>query len=160
MESGHAKITVAAVAHCEGRFLFIEEIIRGERVITQPTGRWETDETLLETAVRETFEESGHRFTPQQVGGVYFWQHPVRSTPVLRINFIGEAHLVDAPVTLDAGIERYVWLTRDELLASPIPQRNPMVLRTVDDFLAGKRYPLDLIQHAQQDWLSGLMPAA
>lgn len=160
MESANAKITVATVAHCDGRFLFIEETIRDQLVITQPSGRWEHDETLIDTAVRETFEESGHHFTPQAVGGVYFWQHPVRSTPVMRINFIGEARLSHEPYELDEGIERFLWLTRDELNARGTPHRNPMVLRTVDDFLAGKSYPLDLIQHASGDWLSGLLPAA
>ncbi|MEL6239455.1 MAG: NUDIX domain-containing protein [Pseudomonadota bacterium] len=160
MESANAKITVATVAYCDGRFLFIEEIIRDQLVITQPSGRWELDETLIDTAVRETFEESGHRFTPQAVGGVYFWQHPVRSTPVVRINFIGEAHLSHEPYELDHGIQRFLWLTRDELIGRSTPHRNPMVLRTVDDFLAGKSYPLDLIHHAQSDWLAGIVPAA
>lgn len=160
MQDAQAKITVAAVAHCDGRFLFIEERIRGSRVITQPSGRWEVDETLLDTVVRETFEESGHRFTPQAVGGVYFWQHPRRATPVMRVNFIGEAHLSREPYTLDEGIECFRWLTRAELLATETPHRNPMVIRTVDDYLAGKRYPLELIHHAQRDWLGALAPAA
>ncbi|MFK7888615.1 MAG: NUDIX domain-containing protein [Gammaproteobacteria bacterium] len=160
MNEGQAKITVAAVAHCEGRFLLIEERIRGERVITQPSGRWEVDETLVDTVIRETFEESGHRFTPRAVGGVYFWQHPRRAAPVMRINFIGDAHLCAEPYTLDEGIERYLWLTRAELLASDTPHRNPMVIRTVDDFLAGKEHSLDLAHHAQRDWLGALAPAA
>jgi 8-oxo-dGTP pyrophosphatase MutT (NUDIX family) len=160
MDNGQAKITVAAVAHCEGRFLLIEEVIHGRRVVTQPSGRWEVDETLIDTVIRETFEESGHHFTPQSVGGVYFWQHPRRATPVMRINFIGEAHLSREPFTLDTGIERYLWLTRAELVASDTPHRNPMVMRTVDDYLAGKQYPLELINHAQRDWLGALAPAA
>ncbi|MEM6640950.1 MAG: NUDIX hydrolase [Pseudomonadota bacterium] len=156
MQKTNAKITVASVAHCHGRFLFIEETIRGERVVTQPTGRWESHETLVDTVVRETYEESGHRFEAEAIGGVYFWQHPRRGVTVMRVNFIGEARKDNGPVELDEGIERVAWLTRQEIVDSRVPHRNPMVLKTIDDYLAGKRYPLSLVDHAQRDWLSAM----
>jgi hypothetical protein len=36
-------------------------------------------------------------------------------------------------------------MTRDELAACPERHRSPIVLQCVDDYLAGKRAPLDLL---------------
>ena len=48
---------------------------------------------------------------------------------------------------LDAGIVRTVWLSRDEIAASRARHRSPYVLACVDDYLAGRRFPLDLVRH-------------
>ncbi len=47
---------------------------------------------------------------------------------------------------LDEGIERVLWLSRSDLLAPSTQLRSPMVLRTVDDYERGLRYPVDLFQ--------------
>ena len=46
---------------------------------------------------------------------------------------------------LDEGILRAVWMTRDELAACAQRHRSPLVLRCVDDYLAGQRAPLELV---------------
>ncbi|MFK8015343.1 MAG: NUDIX domain-containing protein [Gammaproteobacteria bacterium] len=160
MESSHARITVAAVAVRDDRFLLIEETVRGKTMITQPSGHWEPGESLHDAAVRETLEESAFAFVPEAVGGLYFWRHPVRGYPVARVNFIGQASGPVPDAELDKGVERALWLTRDELMTHPTPLRNPMVIRTIDDYLAGKRYPLELLQHVEKDWRAREQPAA
>ena len=38
------------------------------------------------------------------------------------------------------------WLTRKELIAEQARLRSPMVLRCIDDYLAGTHHPLSLLQ--------------
>ena len=140
-------ITVAAVAQLEDRFLIVEERISGQLVFNQPAGHVEEGETLLEAVVRETREETAWRFTPAHLLGVYHWRHPRTSRSTLRFAFIGTVSDHDAAQPLDRGIVRTHWLTRAELEARESRLRSPLVLRCVEDFLAGRRVPLDTIQH-------------
>jgi hypothetical protein len=48
---------------------------------------------------------------------------------------------------LDHGIVRARWLDRDQLLAAQPKHRSPLVLRCVDDYRSGARYPLELLTH-------------
>jgi hypothetical protein len=48
---------------------------------------------------------------------------------------------------LDEGIVRTWWLTRADLIERSERHRSPLVARCVEDYLAGRRYPLDLITH-------------
>ena len=63
-------ITVAAVVETGGRFLIVEELIRGRRVFNQPAGRVEAAESLLAAVVRETLEETAWHFEPEWLLGV------------------------------------------------------------------------------------------
>jgi hypothetical protein len=50
---------------------------------------------------------------------------------------------------LAALIERAVWLRPGEIRASRERHRSPLVLRCVEDYLAGRRYALDILsEHA------------
>ena len=69
-------VTVAALIEREGRFLLVEERIRGRLVFNQPAGHLEDGETLLQAVVRETLEETAWHFTPQALLGVYLWRSP------------------------------------------------------------------------------------
>ena len=63
----------------------------------------------------------------------------------LRFAYCGElgAHVEGQP--LDEGIVRTVWLTADEIRASVDRHRSPLLLRCIEDYLAGRRYPLDMV---------------
>ncbi len=144
-------MTVAAVVERDGRFLLIEEADTyegGRRVYNQPAGHWEPGETLVEACVRETLEESAHRFTPTALVGIYHWRHPSSGTDYLRLAFCGKCDGEVAGRALDPAILGTAWLTAEELRAAgPARQRSPLVLRCIEDFLAGRRYPLDLLSH-------------
>jgi 8-oxo-dGTP pyrophosphatase MutT (NUDIX family) len=140
-------VTVAAVAERDGRFLFVEERASGRVVVNQPAGHLEDGETFLEAVVRETLEETAWRFRPTAVVGVYIWRPEHQSRTFLRIAFAGELGEHDPARSLDHGILRTRWLTRDELLAPRLRLRSPLVTQCVDDYLAGVRYPLALISH-------------
>ena len=47
---------------------------------------------------------------------------------------------------LDTPIVRTLWLTPDELQASRERHRSPLVWRCVQDHLAGRQFPLALLQ--------------
>jgi 8-oxo-dGTP pyrophosphatase MutT (NUDIX family) len=138
------RVTVAAVIQRDGRFLVVEEETDDGRRINQPAGHLEPGESLAEGVARETLEETAYRFVPQALLGVYRWRHPKGLTYV-RFAFLGEAAGPEPGRALDQGIVRAVWLTADALRAERARHRSPLVLRCVEDCLAGRRYPLELI---------------
>jgi 8-oxo-dGTP pyrophosphatase MutT (NUDIX family) len=138
------KVTVAAVVHRDGRFLLVEEEIGGALRLNQPAGHLEPGESLPEGVARETLEETAYRFVPQALLGVYRWRHSSGVTYV-RFAFLGEASGPEPGRELDQGIVRAVWLTPEALRAERARHRSPLVLRCVEDCLAGRRYPLELI---------------
>ena len=139
-------VTAAAVIEREGRFLFVEEHADGRVVLNQPAGHLDPGESLAEAASRETLEETGYRFVPSHLVGIYHWQTESGTTYV-RFTFCGQATAPAGPVQLDRGIVAVHWLTRPQMLAREHELRSPTVLRCVDDYLAGNRYPLDLVRH-------------
>lgn len=140
-------VTVATVILRDGRFLFVEENVGASAVLNQPAGHWETGETLIEAARRETLEETGWDVEIGSLLGVYEYQPPDLPYAFLRFAFRAELIRHHPQRALDAGIVRALWLTPEELRCEPARHRSPMVLRCVEDFLAGKEFPLPLISH-------------
>jgi 8-oxo-dGTP pyrophosphatase MutT (NUDIX family) len=142
-------VTVAAVVEHDGRFLLVEERTADGVRLNQPAGHLDPGESLLAAAVRETLEETAHAFTPTRLIGIYLWRTPPRAhgaaTTYLRLAFGGELGARQADRALDHGIVRTLWLTRAQLAARSDEHRSPLVLRCVDDYLRGVRYPLDLL---------------
>jgi 8-oxo-dGTP pyrophosphatase MutT (NUDIX family) len=140
-------VTVATVVVRDGRLLMVEEQVRGERVINQPAGHLEPDETLLEAACRETLEETGWDVTLTAFIGAYQWKAPADGRHFLRMAFAAEPlrHHPDQP--LDDGILQALWLTPAELAAESARHRSPLVWRVVEDFLSGRRFPLQALNH-------------
>ncbi len=138
-------VTVAAVVMRDGRFLVVEERISGRLVLNQPAGHLEEHETLLEAVIRETREETAWRFAPRALVGTYLWRNPVDGRGFLRFAFHGEVDDHRAQQPLDKGIVRPLWLSPAELQAQPARLRSPLVMRCIDDFLLGKRQPLDSV---------------
>jgi 8-oxo-dGTP pyrophosphatase MutT (NUDIX family) len=141
-------VTVAAVIERDGRFLLIEEETSEGVRLNQPAGHLDPLESLEQAVVREVLEETAHDFTPTALVGMYMSRYcsKRRGTDVtyLRFTFCGTAGKeYDQP--LDDGILRTLWMTRDEIAACEERHRSPIVLRCVDDYLAGKRAPLDLM---------------
>ncbi|HEX6571953.1 MAG TPA: NUDIX hydrolase [Steroidobacteraceae bacterium] len=140
-------VTVAAVVERDGKFLFVEERAGGRVVLNQPAGHLENGETLFEAVTRETLEETGWSFVPEHVVGLYVWQPEHLARTFLRVAFRGRLEGHDPARPLDHGIVRTRWLDRDQLLAAQPKHRSPLVLRCVDDYLAGSRHPLEVLTH-------------
>lgn len=155
--------TVAAVIEHAGRFLLVEEITESGLQLNQPAGHLDHGESLAAAVAREVAEESAYRFIPEYLVGIYQWSPPNRGDlTYLRFAFGGslaaggpqpgqEVVRLGAPGAqawpLDDGIERAVWWRYEEVVASQARHRSPLLLQCVDDYRAGRRYPLELIRH-------------
>jgi 8-oxo-dGTP pyrophosphatase MutT (NUDIX family) len=137
--------TVAAVIERGGRFLFVEESIEGRRVLNQPAGHLDPGESLAQACAREVMEETAHRFVPTGLVGIYRWHYAPKDVTFLRFCFLGEVFEADPHRKLDKEIVALHWLTPAELLARRAEHRSPLVQKCVDDFLAGRRFPLEVL---------------
>lgn len=146
-------VTVAAVIERDRRFLLVEERCAGRLVLNQPAGHLEHDESLLAAVTREALEETGHRFTPTDVVGLYLWR-ATTGTTFLRVAFCGTAEPPAGPAKLDEGIVGVHWLSREQIVKRSAQLRSPTVLRCLDDYLAGHRYSLDCLTHLTPDALA------
>ena len=145
-------VTVATVVVDGGRLLMVEESVGGQLVLNQPAGHLEPDESLIDAALRETREETGWDVRVTAFVGAYQWKAPVQADGsggrhYLRFAFAAEPLSHDPERRLDEGIVRTLWLTPAELKAGHARHRSPLVWQAASDFLAGRRHPLDLLQH-------------
>lgn len=140
-------VTVATVVVRDGRLLVVEEQVRGERVLNQPAGHLEPDESLAEAALRETLEETGWEVSLTAFIGAYQWTSPRDGKHFLRMAFAAEPlrHHHERP--LDDGILQALWLTPAELAAESARHRSPLVWKVAEDFLSGRRLPLQALTH-------------
>ena len=142
------RVTVAAVVEHEGRFLLVEEQTSEGLRLNQPAGHLESGETLTDAVVRETLEETALTLVPDALVGVYM-THIDRpdghAATYLRFTFCGRHLAPSEPRALDQGIVRTLWLTPDELHQCRARHRTPLVMRSVEDYLAGRRFPLDFV---------------
>ena len=137
--------TVASIIERNNRFLMVEERIHGHNVYNQPAGHLDPGESLLDAAIRETKEETAWDFRPEYISGIYRWDQPDTGRCFLRFSFVGSCDNHDPEQALDDGIIQAIWLSREELASQPEKLRSPMVLTCIDDYLAGKKYPLELL---------------
>jgi ADP-ribose pyrophosphatase YjhB (NUDIX family) len=146
-------VTVAAIIEktIDGarHFLLVEEHTPEGLKLNNPAGHLEQGETPLQGVLRETLEETRCTFTPQSLVGVYMarYQRPARQEDItfMRFAFAGTASEPDMRLQLDPEIVRTLWMTLAQLQSQPERLRSHLVLRGVEDYLAGRCYPLDLI---------------
>jgi len=143
---GKPHVTVAAIIERDNRFLMVEEQSADGEVINQPAGHLENGETVIAAVKREMLEETTWTFEPDAIVGIHLWRHPITTASFLRISFSGRCLRHDPNRTLDTGILRTLWLSKEELAAQQSRLRSPLVLRCIDDYLDGERYPLGLLK--------------
>jgi 8-oxo-dGTP pyrophosphatase MutT (NUDIX family) len=144
--SWHPHITVATIVEVDGRFLMVEESKGGRLVLNQPAGHLEPNETLRQAAIRETVEETGWDVALSGVVGIYLYTAPSNGVTYQRVCFAATAIEHDPHRTLDTGIVGTHWMTRDELAVQPERWRSELILRCIDDYLAGPDYDLGVIR--------------
>lgn len=140
-------VTVATVVERNGSFLLVEERAAGQLVYNQPAGHLDPNETLQQAAIRETLEETGWLVELRGIVGLSLYTAPANGVTYMRTTFAASPmKLTDNP--LDEGIVRAVWLNHEEMLASRAKMRSPLVIASVEQYLAGKCYPMELIYQA------------
>ncbi|TDR80032.1 NUDIX hydrolase [Paludibacterium purpuratum] len=144
MERWKPHVTVAAVIERDGRFLLVRERTADGIRYNQPAGHLEHGETLIDAVAREALEETGWQVKPQALLGIYQAESLDGTITYLRFAFICQAEREQPNHPLDDGILDTHWLTPTEVREREL--RSPTVLRCIDDYLAGQRYPLSLIQ--------------
>jgi phosphatase NudJ len=150
-------VTVAAVIEKQidglQKFLLIEEETRDGLKLNNPAGHLDPGESPVHACARETLEETAFHFKPTAIVGVYLSRFERSASgsegaldiTYLRFAFCGNLGEHVAGKALDKGIVRTVWMTAAEIRASSATHRSPLVLRCLEDYIAGKRYPLDLV---------------
>ena len=140
-------VTVAAVICRDDKYLLVEEDADYEVVFNQPAGHLEENETLVDAVIREVMEETAWEFVPQSVTGIYLYTSPKVGITYLRVCFAGVVGQHYPGNSLDDGILRTVWMSREELEANRYRTRSPLVIRCIDDYISGKEYPLDILSN-------------
>lgn len=148
-------VTVAAVIAKDfdgiEKFLLVEEVTRDGLKLNNPAGHLDPGESPAQGCARETLEETAFHFTPTAIVGVYLsrferaQEDGLVDITYLRFAFCGELGLHVEGQALDKGILRTLWLSADEIRASVARHRSPLLLKCMEDYLSGRRYPLDVV---------------
>jgi 8-oxo-dGTP pyrophosphatase MutT (NUDIX family) len=139
-------VTVAGIVADGARYLMVEEEVNGRLAYNQPAGHLDEGESLVAAVAREVLEETGWTVEPQHLVAVHQWRSTEHGDAVLRFSFAARAVRHDPGRPLDAGIRRALWLTRDEIAALGERLRSPLILESIDAWLAGSRLPLDALR--------------
>ncbi|PAW36902.1 NUDIX hydrolase [Pantoea vagans] len=152
-------VTVACLVQAEGELLVVEETINGRATWNQPAGHLEADETLLEAAERELYEETGIAASMHYFIGINQWIAP-DSTPFVRFLF-GVDLAKKAPTQpQDSDIDCCWWLPPAQILTAS-NLRSPLVAESVRLWQQGTRYPLHLVSPFQWPFHEGArLPSA
>ncbi len=144
-------VTVAAVIERDGRFLLVEEDTSDGIRLNNPAGHLDPGESPIQACVREVLEETAFDFKPSALLGVYMNRF-VRTktgtdTTYMRFSFTGTVGTFYEGQPLDEGIRRTVWMTAEEIREADAAGqlRSPLVVKSLDDYLAGQRFPLNLV---------------
>jgi 8-oxo-dGTP pyrophosphatase MutT (NUDIX family) len=147
-------VTVAAVIEDGARpprFLLVEEHTPEGLRLNNPAGHLDPGEGPQQGVVREALEETAFHFRPTALVGVYLsrFQRELADRrddiTYLRFAFCGELGDFVAGQALDDGIVRTLWLSADAIRACPERHRSPLLIKCMDDYLAGARHPLSVI---------------
>ncbi|QEI12874.1 NUDIX hydrolase [Cellvibrio japonicus] len=137
--------TVATIVEHNGRYLMVYEEADGQRVYNQPAGHLDPHETLQQAAVRETLEETGWTVKLTGVVGINLYTAPGNGVTYLRTTFIADPVSHNPDIPLDSGILEAVWLSYEEILARRDQLRSPMTLQIIEEYRAGRRFPLRVV---------------
>ncbi len=147
-------VTVAAVIEHNEKFLMVEEIDPNIGIVfNQPAGHVELNESIIDAIVREVKEETGLIFNPNSLIGIYSLTPATNNKHYLRFCFTGQVDSPEQLAPIDTDILKAHWFSTDEIKSLVDKHRSGLVMTCINDYLQGKRYPLDLLQSTDQEWL-------
>jgi 8-oxo-dGTP pyrophosphatase MutT (NUDIX family) len=138
-------LTVACIVENNGKLLFVEEFSNGNKVLNQPAGHVEKGETLMQAAIRETFEESACEVQLKNIVGMYSHYSKEKNIGYYRVCYRTKLIQENKNQELDSDIIQTLWLTPEQAIKEQSRFRSPFVKNCIEDYLAGNSYPLELI---------------
>lgn len=142
------RIVVAAIIQRDDKFLVVEEIVDNLVVINQPSGHLEANESLIEAVCRETLEETGYLFDPTHLTGIIQLSNPDKRRNFIRFCFTGKLLQKCTNYQLDPDIITTHWMTYEQISAAEkTTWRGPLVMESLDKYLSGVHYPIDLLSN-------------
>lgn len=139
-------LTVATIIEKDNKFLIVEEHAEGRIVLNQPAGHLDPGESLIDAAIRETYEETGWKTDITGLLNMNLFHSYHNNITYHRTTFIGKALTHDAEAKLDTGIIRALWLSVEELNARKESHRSPLVSQSIEQYLTEPHYPLALVK--------------
>ena len=138
-------ITVASVIEKDKKYLFVEEYVKDLKVLNQPAGHLEENETIEEACLRETLEETAYKVKVDYLIGIY--QERGKGEIDMWLRFCFKCSIIEEfnDRTLDKNIIRKIWLEKKDILNSDINLRSSMVLRCINDYEKGIKFSKELI---------------
>ncbi|MEZ9596884.1 NUDIX hydrolase [Shewanella sp. 10N.261.52.F9] len=136
--------TVACIIEAQGKYLLVEELIDGEVKYNQPAGHLEAHESIISACSREVYEETGLNLIPQGLIGIYQFS-ACESLAFVRYTFYVQLDKIITSAPIDPAINALVWLTLEEINSLSPQLRSPLVIKSINDYLAGKHFPLALL---------------
>ena len=140
-------ITVASIIKKNNEYLFVEEYINDKKVLNQPAGHLEEHETLEEGCIRETLEETAYDVEVDYLVGIY--QERKKNSLDMWLRFCFKCNILEEHVdrNLDKNILRKLWLPKKELTSSNFLYRSNMVLKCIEDYEKGVKYPKEILKN-------------
>ena len=140
-------ITVASIIEKNNEYLFVEEYINDKKVLNQPAGHLEEHETLEEGCIRETLEETAYDVEVDYLVGIY--QERKKNSLDMWLRFCFKCNILEEHVdrSLDKNILRKLWLPKKELTSSNFLYRSDMVLKCIEDYEKGVKYPKEILKN-------------
>ena len=140
-------ITVASIIKKNNEYLFVEEYINDKKVLNQPAGHLEEHETLEEGCIRETLEETAYDVEVDYLVGIY--QERKKNSLDMWLRFCFKCNILKEHVdrSLDKNILRKLWLPKKELTSSNFLYRSDMVLKCIEDYENGVKYPKEILKN-------------
>jgi NADH pyrophosphatase NudC (nudix superfamily) len=139
-------VTVAAVIEKNEKFLLVEENTSNGIAFNQPAGHLEEGENIITAVKREVNEETAWKFEPVHIIAIQLWRKNPDCPSFIRVCFTGYVNSFNADQALDDDIISTHWLSRNEISEKKTKLRSPLVLKSVDAYLAGEHYPLSLLK--------------
>lgn len=142
-------VTMACVVQAENKFLMVEEQINGITTLNQPAGHLEANESILQGAQRELWEETGIKASPQSLLQIYQWI-ATDGTPFIRFTFAIDLPNIVPTYPHDNNIDCCHWLSADEII-NATNLRSPLVRESLLRYLQPERYPLSILESVNLD---------
>lgn len=140
-------ITVAAIIEHNQQFVLVTDKTKNGLKLNQPAGHVEIGENIIDAVIREVAEETSLNFIPQYLVGVYYFQTN-QDTTYIRFCFSGilnDYNKQPCPAQGDEDVIEAKWYTLEDIKTQVANHRSQIVLRCILDYLAGNKFPLDVV---------------